>query len=751
MKKAVAGCLAVALVTGSLSVPEFTMEVHAEESTDAVPIADAELENKGVDVENKDSEKKSEDAVNEKKEVGSEEKGGVEKENIEKAEQGGKEFDPGDQSDPEKKEEAKLEDEKESSISKDPASGVADASKDQTPNTADTVKPSDEKKASQENSDLETFRKASVSEIPKEDTGEEAGPEEKKNILTIHLTKDVFKKTYGARDPETIYIGHDYDIVGEAPKNKPSLQVDSYTRKDGEEPGRYAITSIHFKTKYGFDEIKLDEESASFTIEKKRYTSIYDRKKEIADNGKEQCIDLFKLSNWKDEKKPERFTVAEFSEEDRAKFKSLPVVDEAGNLRFTLKPLGNGATVDIKILAENKYYSYPDIHLLYTVRVAELKAPAQRTEDEIRKFYNAHTFSTSYRDAWTVTPNVRKNIAGELNSGSTTNGLNALNFVRYVAGLDADVTVNEEYAKKAQAGTTLLQAVGKLQHTPSKPDGVSDEFYKLGYAGTSSSNIGMGYANLGHAVINGWMEDGDVGNISRVGHRRWCLNPTMLQTGFGHSGSFTAMYSFDRKNQDAKDISYVTWPAKTMPIDYFYGPWSVSMNSSVLRVPDQKALKVTMTKKNGQRVVLDHSCTNKSGKYLHYDSGNYGLGPAIIFQSNAGYSASDEVTVKIEGIQDKYGNDVPLEYTVQFFKMKKSSSSGSGSSSGSSGGSRPSGGVRWLRRIRWCRCFRRASIGWWRRRWQRKCCCSGQKHWPPIWKCIDAVLRCEGELDAAGR
>lgn len=89
MKKAVAGCLAVALVTGSLSVPGFTMEVHAEEST--VAIADAELENKGwVDVENKDSEKKSEDAVNEKKEVESEEKDGVEKENIEKAEQGEK-------------------------------------------------------------------------------------------------------------------------------------------------------------------------------------------------------------------------------------------------------------------------------------------------------------------------------------------------------------------------------------------------------------------------------------------------------------------------------------------------------------------------------------------------------------------------------------------------------------------------------------------------------------------------------------
>lgn len=717
MKKAVAGCLVAALVTGPLSVPGGTINVYAAESTDAVAEElDSEAENELVDIESKDSEKKLEDADHEDKKDESDEKDSVDRENIEKTEQAGKESDTGDKSDQEKKETVKSEDKKESSASKNQTLGEADASKNQTSgeedasknqtsdeenasknqtsNAVDAAKPSDEEQTSQKNSDIETSKNASASEIQKEENaGEEAGPEETKKVLTIHLTKDVFKKTYGSKDPETIYIGQNYDIVGETLEFKPYLRVNSYIRVDGEEPGRYAITSISFNTKYGFDEIKLDEEPI-FTIEKKRFTSTCDRKREIADNGKEQCIDLFKLYHWEDKEKPERFKLAEFSDEDKEKFKTLPTVDETGNLRFTLKQLGNGATVNIKILAENKYYSYPDIHLLFTVRVAELKAPAERTEDEIRKFYNAHTFSTSYREAWTVTPNARKNIAGELKSGSITNGLNALNFVRYVAGFDADVTINEEYAKKAQAGTTLLQAVGKLQHTPAKPNGVSDEFYKLGYAGTSASNIGMGYTNLGDAVINGWMEDGDAGNISRVGHRRWCLNPTMKQTGFGHSGSFTAMYSFDRKNEEGKDISYVTWPAKMMPIDYFNGPWSVSINSSVLRVPDQKALKVTMTKKNGQSVVLDNNCTNKSGKYLHYDGGNYGLGPAIIFKSNVGYSASDEVTVKIEGIQDKYGNDVPLEYTVHFFKMNKSSSSsssGSGSSGSSGGGSRPSG------------------------------------------------------------
>ena len=185
------------------------------------------------------------------------------------------------------------------------------------------------------------------------------------------------------------------------------------------------------------------------------------------------------------------------------------------------------------------------------------------------------------------------------------------------------------------------------------------------------------------------MDDGDSSNIDRVGHRRWCINPTMSATGFGHSGSYTAMYSFDEGNTDASDISYVMWPAQNMPVEYFYGPWSVSINSSILKVTDKQALKITMTKQDGSSVVLDSSCTNKSGKYFNYNGGGYGIGPAIIFKPAIKYSASDVVTVKIEGIQDKYGNDVPLEYTVTFFNMNKSSSGGS---SGGSGGSHSSGG-----------------------------------------------------------
>ena len=506
--------------------------------------------------------------------------------------------------------------------------------------------------------------------------------------VTIHLTTNNFKKTYGEKDPVLDQIPvFQYKIVSGSNVEKKGLTNIVYEREAGEKPGKYRITSISCDQ---YRKLKLDEESAYFTIEKKSIGSIYGGKMQIPDNGKEQTADVAALYYWKDEKKPTKIILKELSDEEKAKFEKLPTVDEAGMIHFTLKQLGNGATVTIPFTAEGEYYTYPEqVSLVVTVQKVNLKTVDTHSPDEIRAFLKDHPFSISYRDAWTVTPNAKNNEAGVLTNETIQNALNTLNFIRYIAGLDADVSNDAEYAKKAQAGTTLLTEVGKLSHTPKKPASVSQEFYDLGYSGTSASNLGLGYTNLSQAVIDGWMDDGDSSNIDRVGHRRWCINPTMSATGFGHSGSYTAMYSFDEGNTDASDISYVMWPAQNMPVEYFYGPWSVSINSSILKVTDKQALKITMTKQDGSSVVLDSSCTNKSGKYFNYNGGGYGIGPAIIFKPAIKYSASDVVTVKIEGIQDKYGNDVPLEYTVTFFNMNKSSSGGS---SGGSGGSHSSGG-----------------------------------------------------------
>ena len=230
-----------------------------------------------------------------------------------------------------------------------------------------------------------------------------------------------------------------------------------------------------------------------------------------------------------------------------------------------------------------------------------------RTEDEIREFYDSHPFSFSGSSKWDVTPSLSSETAGKLSGDTVTQALNALNFIRFIAGIPSDVSNNEDYEAVAQAGTTLLTGVGTLSHNPQKPAGVSDEFYELAYEGTSSSNLAMGYRNLSQNIITGWMDDGDAGNISRTGHRRWCLDPNMKETGFGHSGSYTAMYAFysaDHRDEWAYDYNYIPWPAQTMPVEYFYGPWSISFSDKEYRLSSSDPVTITMT-------------SQKNWKHLH--------------------------------------------------------------------------------------------------------------------------------------
>ena len=523
--------------------------------------------------------------------------------------------------------------------------------------------------------------------------------------VKIKLMHDRITKIYGADDPDlsTLIADMEFEFEDDSLGHITELTGVTWEREEGEKPGKYKITRFSCNE---FPNIELDEESSWFIIEKKTLSK-WNLERTISDNGKQQEFDLTKICDWTSEdKKPSKFILKEVSEEDKAKFVELPTVDESGILRFTLKQLGNNGTVTIPFTAEGEYFTYPENEeLVIKVQPATaLKTVATRTEEQIRAFYEENPFDINYADVWTVTPDAKNNIAGKLSEETAENALNTLNFVRYIAGLEAEVEINSEYTEKIQAGTTILQAANQLSHTPTKPSFVSQEFYELGYSGTQHSNLGMP-GDLAVTIIYGWMHDGDKDNIDRVGHRRWCLNPSMAETGFGHSGMFTGMYTLDFGLEDIKLPSYVPWPAQTMPIDYFGGPWSVSLNKDELKVPDKNALKVTMTKQGGDSIVLNSSCTNKSGKYFNYSTENMGMGPAIVFTPDIRYAANDVVTVKIEGVQDKYGNETLIEYTVNFFEMGSSNSGsngdsgnaggnasgGSGSSSGS-GGSHSSGG-----------------------------------------------------------
>lgn len=62
-----------------------------------------------------------------------------------------------------------------------------------------------------------------------------------------------------------------------------------------------------------------------------------------------------------------------------------------------------------------------------------------------------------------------------------TDGVNSLNFARYVAGLNADVSLSKELNQKAQYGAVLMAHINKMVHKPARPGDMDEDFYSKGY------------------------------------------------------------------------------------------------------------------------------------------------------------------------------------------------------------------------------------------------------------------------------
>lgn len=279
------------------------------------------------------------------------------------------------------------------------------------------------------------------------------------------------------------------------------------------------------------------------------------------------------------------------------------------------------------------------------------------SEEEIKSFFDRHPFNLNLADTYAVQPDVQTETGGDLSDASATNALNTLNMMRYVAGISADVTNDEQLEKCAMAGTTLLTKVGNLNHMPDNP-GVSDSFYKLAYEGTSSSNLAAGYSTLSSSILSGWMDDSNNYNWSVAGHRRWCLNPKMTRTGFGHSDSYTAMYVYgDDYSKEVPDL--VMWPAQTMPVDFMSSLWTLSYDAGKFSA---SSVQITLTvNSNGTTSTVQVPSNNISID----DANSYGHMAAINFKPERQFNAGDTVTVNISGINSTDGSTSALQYAVK--------------------------------------------------------------------------------------
>ena len=283
------------------------------------------------------------------------------------------------------------------------------------------------------------------------------------------------------------------------------------------------------------------------------------------------------------------------------------------------------------------------------------------TADEIRAFIKSSGASASDRVQYDVGPLLTQPYSpGSLSSATLESAVAMVNQIRYIAGLSYNVTLDADYNQMAQAGALVNAVNGSLSHYPSRPAGMDDALFQLGYDGCSSSNIGMGYGTINDSILNGYMADDDSSNISRVGHRRWVLNPSMGKAGFGYAGRYTAMYAHDRSNTSANQYG-VAWPAQMMPVSYFDSnyPWSISMG----RFVDSSSVRVTLKRQRDGRTWNFSQSSADGSFYVNNDS--YGQTGCIIFRPNGvgNYESGDVFEVNITGLTS------PVSYTVTFFDL----------------------------------------------------------------------------------
>lgn len=307
--------------------------------------------------------------------------------------------------------------------------------------------------------------------------------------------------------------------------------------------------------------------------------------------------------------------------------------------------------------------------------------PARTVQGIAERWQSLMQPTSDFKHPYVTAPSASAPYApGVLKSDYLQDGLNALNFYRYISGLPDDVTMTDALNKQAAYGAVLLAAEGNFSHKPSQPKDMPKAFYDKGVDSTLHANIfgSFGYNNhILAASIEAYMEDSDMTNLDRLGHRRWILNPPLQQVGMGQAkGSdefdYTTLQVFDESRSGRVSYHYIPYPAKgAFPIEVLQSTtaWSVGINPLAYAEPALKSVKVTLKRTRDNKVWQLDASANKvtlNGKYFNVETQNYGSGPAIIFRPDGvgDYRAGDVFEVRVEGLKGKDGSDRTIAYSV---------------------------------------------------------------------------------------
>lgn len=288
-----------------------------------------------------------------------------------------------------------------------------------------------------------------------------------------------------------------------------------------------------------------------------------------------------------------------------------------------------------------------------------------RTEAEIRAKW-AQLRPDYAGSPYTTAPRSRPPYAaGTLAAGFVDDGLDAMNYARYLAGVPADVVVDSTYASRAQRGAVLLVA-GGFSHLPARPAGMSTAFYNAGILGTSRGNIGWGQDSLWRFTFAG-LDDSAAGNLGQVGHRRWILNPEMAKTGLGYASTRSDVVVFDQSRAGTYGYSSVKWPAEGLfPVQLLkpHTPWSITLNPALYDWASGGHTVTMRRLSDGRMWTFTDADTDRSGEFFSFNTGGYGVANCFIFRPDptavGQYLAGDVFDIQLSGGIYRQGTSTPV-------------------------------------------------------------------------------------------
>lgn len=245
--------------------------------------------------------------------------------------------------------------------------------------------------------------------------------------------------------------------------------------------------------------------------------------------------------------------------------------------------------------------------------------------------------------------------------------LRQLKAYRFLVGVPyADLTLEETCNAHAQAGAEVCAALGEITHTPRNPGWPADRFASAAI-GAKNSNLHQGQRAC--TSVRGYMDDSDPSNIAKVGHRCWCMNPSMLKTGFGHKQGFTAMWATDKSRPKVPDLEVVSLPPRGYVPAAWIGArwaWSASFGPKHFDAPRAEQVKVLV-----EPVGADFLPIGSALKldYARVKQESVGMPYVVIFRPvGISLDTGQRYRVTVEGLTRK-SKPKPMRYYVEFFDL----------------------------------------------------------------------------------